>query len=139
MVSAWATRQSLTLGQVKADEKSNKITAIPKLLELLDLNGCIVTTDAMDCQREIVQQVSRPPAPVSAARPPIRSHPVHRRPPADQCDGSTPPNPTTLENPHRAPKTAGEPPENGRRARGITPSPSPDREKSTPKNTPSTA
>ena len=47
MVSAWATQQSLTLGQVKTDEKSNEITAIPQLLELLDLNGCIVTIDAM--------------------------------------------------------------------------------------------
>ena len=39
MVSAWATQQSLTLGQVKTDEKSNEITAIPQLLEMLDLNG----------------------------------------------------------------------------------------------------
>ena len=46
MVSAWATQQSLTLGQVKTDAKSNEITAIPQLLELLDLHGCIVTIDA---------------------------------------------------------------------------------------------
>ena len=58
MVSAWATQQSLTLGQVKTDEKSNEITAIPQLLELLDLNGCIVTIDAMGCQREIAQQIT---------------------------------------------------------------------------------
>ena len=58
MVSAWAAQQSLTLGQVKTDEKSNEITAIPQLLELLDLNGCIVTIDAMGCQREIAQQIT---------------------------------------------------------------------------------
>ncbi len=57
MVSAWATQQSLTLGQVKTDEKSNEITAIPQLLELLNLNGCIVTIDAMGCQREIAQKI----------------------------------------------------------------------------------
>ena len=58
MVSAWATQQTLTLGQVKTDEKSNEITAIPQLLELLDLHGCIVTIDAMGCQREIAQQIT---------------------------------------------------------------------------------
>ena len=58
MVSAWAAQQSLTLGQVKTDEKSNEITAIPQLLELLDLNGCIVTIDAMGCQREIAQRIT---------------------------------------------------------------------------------
>ena len=63
MVSAWATQQSLTLGQVKTDEKSNEITAIPQLLVLLDLNGCIVTirsltNRAMGCQREIAQQIT---------------------------------------------------------------------------------
>ena len=57
MVSAWATQQSLTLGQVKTAEKSNEITAIPQLLEMLDLHGCIVTIDAMGCQREIAQQI----------------------------------------------------------------------------------
>ena len=59
MVSAWATQQSLTLGQVKTGEKSNEITAIPQLLEMLDLNGCIVTIDAMGCQREIAQQITQ--------------------------------------------------------------------------------
>ena len=58
MVSAWATQQSLTLGQVKTDEKSNEITAIPQLLEMLDLHGCIITIDAMGCQREIAQQIT---------------------------------------------------------------------------------
>lgn len=57
MVSAWSTKNSLVLGQVKTEEKSNEITAIPKLLELLHLQGCIVTLDAMGCQREIVQAV----------------------------------------------------------------------------------
>ena len=59
MVSAWATQQTLTLGQVKTDEKSNEITAIPQLLELLDLHGYIVTIDAMGCQREIAQQITQ--------------------------------------------------------------------------------
>ena len=45
MVSAWATENSLVLGQTKVDEKSNEITAIPELLSLLDLSGCIVTID----------------------------------------------------------------------------------------------
>ena len=45
MVSAWATTQGLTLGQVAVESKSNEITAIPRLLELLDLQGCIVTLD----------------------------------------------------------------------------------------------
>ena len=58
MVSAWAAQQSLTLGQVKTDEKSNEITAIPQLLELLDRHGCIVAIDAMGCQREIAQQIT---------------------------------------------------------------------------------
>ena len=46
-----------TLGQVRTEEKSNEITAIPQLLNLLDLQGCIVTIDAMGCQREIAQQI----------------------------------------------------------------------------------
>jgi hypothetical protein len=51
LVSAWATAQHLSLGQVAVDAKSNEITAIPVLLELLDLSGCLVTIDAMGCQR----------------------------------------------------------------------------------------
>ena len=50
MVSAWANVNRLSLGQVKVNEKSNEITVIPKLLEVLALKGCIVTMDAMDCQ-----------------------------------------------------------------------------------------
>jgi len=53
MVSAWAEKNRLVLGQVKVDEKSNEITAIPALLRVLELHGCIVTTDAMGCQTEI--------------------------------------------------------------------------------------
>lgn len=57
MVSAWASDNSLVLGQVKTDEKSNEITAIPELLKLLDINGCIVTIDAMGCQKAIAKQI----------------------------------------------------------------------------------
>jgi predicted transposase YbfD/YdcC len=56
-VSAWATEQHLILGQVMTDAKSNEITAIPKLLELLDLHGALVTIDAMGCQKAIAKQV----------------------------------------------------------------------------------
>src|SRR3954452_19157601 len=57
MVSAWATANHLTLGQVVVDAKSNEITAIPKLLELLDVSGCLVTIDAMGCQAEIAGKI----------------------------------------------------------------------------------
>jgi predicted transposase YbfD/YdcC len=57
MVSAWAAESHLVLGQVKTEEKSNEITAIPELLRALALKGCIVTIDAMGCQREIVRQI----------------------------------------------------------------------------------
>jgi predicted transposase YbfD/YdcC len=57
MVSAWATQNRLVLGQVKVDDKSNEITAIPALLALLDLRGCLVTIDAMGCQKAIVRQI----------------------------------------------------------------------------------
>ncbi len=50
MVSAWATKNKIVLGQRKAEEKSNEITAIPELLKLLDLKGCLVTIDAAGCQ-----------------------------------------------------------------------------------------
>jgi predicted transposase YbfD/YdcC len=55
VVSAWAGQTGLTLGQVAVDAKSNEITAMPQLLELLDLRQKIVTTDAMGCQKEIAQ------------------------------------------------------------------------------------
>ena len=57
LVSAWATANYLVLGQRKVDDKSNEITAIPELLQLLVLNGCIVTIDAMGCQTEIAEQI----------------------------------------------------------------------------------
>ncbi|MEZ6116324.1 MAG: ISAs1 family transposase [Pirellulaceae bacterium] len=57
VVSAWANEQGLTLGQVAVDCKSNEITAIPKLLEMLELKGAIVSLDAMGCQKEIAQQI----------------------------------------------------------------------------------
>lgn len=57
MVSAWATSNRLVLGQVKVDEKSNEITAIPELLSRLDLHGCLVTLDAMGCQTDIAAQI----------------------------------------------------------------------------------
>lgn len=57
VVSAWATANHLVLGQQKVDEKSNEITAIPELLHLLEVNGCIVTIDAMGCQTEIAEQI----------------------------------------------------------------------------------
>lgn len=57
MVSAWATANNLVLGQVKVDEKSNEITALPVLLDMLELSGCIVTIDAMGCQRAIAQKI----------------------------------------------------------------------------------
>ena len=57
LVSAWASQNRLVLGQVKVDDKSNEITAIPELLRLLTLPACIVTIDAMGCQTEIAAQI----------------------------------------------------------------------------------
>lgn len=57
MVSAWACSNHLLLGQIKTDEKSNEITAIPQLLKLLHLQGCIVTIDAMGCQKAIAKAI----------------------------------------------------------------------------------
>lgn len=57
VVSAWATEQGLVLGQVAVDEKSNEITAIPKLLEMLELEGALVTIDALGCQKDIAQKI----------------------------------------------------------------------------------
>jgi predicted transposase YbfD/YdcC len=57
MVSAWATANGAVLGQVKVDDKSNEITAIPKLLAVLEIKGCIVTIDAMGCQKDIASQI----------------------------------------------------------------------------------
>lgn len=57
MVSAWASQNRLVLGQRKVNEKSNEITAIPELLRVLDLNGAVVSIDAMGCQTEIAAQI----------------------------------------------------------------------------------
>ncbi|WP_337177623.1 ISAs1 family transposase [Paludisphaera sp.] len=57
MVSAWATANRLSLGQIVADAKSNEITAIPALLKLLELKGCLVTIDAMGCQTAIAEAI----------------------------------------------------------------------------------
>lgn len=57
IVSAWAKDQNVTLGQIKVDEKSNEITAIPKLLDMLSIDSSVVTIDAMGCQKEIAQKI----------------------------------------------------------------------------------
>jgi predicted transposase YbfD/YdcC len=57
MVSAFSARQRLVLGQVKVAEKANEIVAIPKLLDMLDIDGAVVTIDAMGCQRDIAQKI----------------------------------------------------------------------------------
>src|SRR5271165_7457627 len=57
MVSAWGAEQRLVLAQIATDAKSNEITAVPKLLEMLSLKGTIVTTDALNCQRAIAEQI----------------------------------------------------------------------------------
>ena len=58
MVSAWANANRLVLGQVKVEDKSNEITAIPKLIKMLDLAGATVTIDAMECQKEIAKVIT---------------------------------------------------------------------------------
>lgn len=57
IVSAWAAGNGVAIGQVKTDAKSNEITAIPRLLDLLHVKGCIVTIDAMGCQKEIAAKI----------------------------------------------------------------------------------
>src|SRR6201994_1458489 len=57
MVSAWGCEQRLVLAQIAPDAKSNEITAVPKLLAMLSLQGTIVTVDALNCQRAIAQQI----------------------------------------------------------------------------------
>jgi predicted transposase YbfD/YdcC len=57
MVSAWASESGLTLGQVSVGDKGSEITAVPELLRLLDLSGCIVTVDAMNCQKATAKQI----------------------------------------------------------------------------------
>ncbi|WP_137669652.1 ISAs1 family transposase, partial [Sphaerospermopsis reniformis] len=57
VVSAWASEQNLVLAQMKVEDKSNEITAIPALLELLDITGSIITIDAMGTQTEIANKI----------------------------------------------------------------------------------
>ena len=57
MVSAWAVKNGLVLGQVKTDAKSNEITAIPELIKQLELHGTIVSIDAKGCQKAISKQI----------------------------------------------------------------------------------
>src|SRR5580658_8167270 len=57
VVSAWAADNGLALGQLKVEDKTNEITAVPKLLRVLELAGCIVTLDAMGCQKEIAKEI----------------------------------------------------------------------------------
>jgi predicted transposase YbfD/YdcC len=59
LVSAWARENRLTLGQVKVAAGSNEITAVPELLRALAIKGCVVTTDALNCQKEIAAEVRR--------------------------------------------------------------------------------
>ena len=57
VVSAWAESNGLVLGQLKVSDKSNEITALPELLRVLELAGCIVTVDAMGCQKKIAKEI----------------------------------------------------------------------------------
>lgn len=59
MVSVWATKNHLSLGSVAVDEKSNEITAIPRLLELIDISGAMITIDAMGCQKAIAKTIRK--------------------------------------------------------------------------------
>jgi predicted transposase YbfD/YdcC len=57
MVGAWSSKNKVSLGQIKTSEKSNEITAIPKLLDMLAIKGCIITVDAMGCQKNITHKI----------------------------------------------------------------------------------
>lgn len=57
MVSAWANKQQVVMGQLATEKKSNEITAVPELLDMLEISGCIITADAMSCQKEIVKKI----------------------------------------------------------------------------------
>jgi predicted transposase YbfD/YdcC len=74
MVSAWATHNRVVLGQLKTEEKSNEITAIPELLKMLDVQGCIVTIDAMGCQKAIARQIVEQGADYVLAVKPNQGH-----------------------------------------------------------------
>ena len=68
VVSAWTESNGLVLGQLKVNDKSNEITALPKLLRVLELAGCIVPLDAIGCQKEIVQEIIEADADYMLAR-----------------------------------------------------------------------
>ena len=57
MVNAFASENNVVLGQIKTQSKSNEITAIPALLTMLDIKGCLISIDAMGCQKEIAEQI----------------------------------------------------------------------------------
>ena len=73
MVSAFAARQRLVLGQVAVAEKSNEIVAIPKLIDMMAIEGAVVTIDAMGCQRDIAQKIRQ------SGNLAGRRRPLHRR------------------------------------------------------------
>jgi len=58
VVSAWVAENQITLGEIKTDEKSNEITAVPNLLDMIDVEGSIVTADAMICQKDIIEKIT---------------------------------------------------------------------------------
>lgn len=58
VVSAWVVENQITLGQLATDEKSNEITAVPELLDMIDISGAIITADAMSCQKKIVEKIT---------------------------------------------------------------------------------
>jgi hypothetical protein len=74
MVSAWAEGNGVVLGQRKVDEKSNEITAIPRLLDALELAGTVVTIDAMGCQREIASRIGQELLPATEQGPATALH-----------------------------------------------------------------
>ena len=56
VVSAWANKTGIVLGQMRVDEKSNEITAVPQLLDLIEVENCVFTSDAMSCQKKTVEK-----------------------------------------------------------------------------------
>ncbi|MDE7363400.1 MAG: ISAs1 family transposase, partial [Ruminococcus sp.] len=57
VVSAWANKTGIVLGQMRVDEKSNEITAVPQLLDLIEVENCVFTSDAMNCQKKTVEKI----------------------------------------------------------------------------------
>lgn len=86
LVSAWATQYHLSLGQVAVAAKSNEITAIPQLLELLDLHGALVTIDAMGCQKAIAAKIVERGGDYALA---VKDNQEHLRADIDSCIGHT--------------------------------------------------